>query len=68
MQTDTGTVGQVIDQKKMLELPLNGRNLVQLAVLSAGVSPRQSLQRGATQYGEKGLASLTKNPRKSRAG
>jgi hypothetical protein len=53
MQTDTGTVGQVIDQKKMLELPLNGRNLVQLAALSAGVSPRQSLQRGTTQYGER---------------
>jgi hypothetical protein len=53
MQTDTGTVGQVIDQKKMLDLPLNGRNLVQLAALSAGVSPRQSLQRGTTQYGER---------------
>jgi Carboxypeptidase regulatory-like domain/TonB-dependent Receptor Plug Domain/TonB dependent receptor len=53
MQTDTGTVGQVIDQKKIADLPLNGRNLVQLAALSAGVSPRQSLQRGTTQYGER---------------
>jgi len=32
---------------------LNGRNLVQLATLSAGVSPRQNLQRGNTQYGER---------------
>jgi hypothetical protein len=53
MQTETGTVAQVIDAKKIMELPLNGRNLVQLAALSAGVSPRQSLQRGTTQYGER---------------
>src|SRR5437867_414118 len=53
MQTDTGTVGQVIDQKRIADLPLNGRNLVQLAAISAGVSPRQSLQRGTTQYGER---------------
>jgi hypothetical protein len=51
MQTENGTVQQVINQKQIEQLPLNGRNLVQLATLSAGVSPRQSLQRGATQYG-----------------
>jgi hypothetical protein len=51
MQTESGTVGQVITGKQIEELPLNGRNLVQLATLSAGVSPRQSLQRGGTQYG-----------------
>jgi Carboxypeptidase regulatory-like domain/TonB-dependent Receptor Plug Domain len=51
LQTQSGTVGQVIDSKQIENLPLNGRNLVQLASLAAGVSPRQNLQRGATQYG-----------------
>lgn len=55
MQTESGTVGQVIGEKQIAELPLNGRNLTQLAALSAGVSPRQSLQRGTTQYGERNM-------------
>jgi outer membrane receptor protein involved in Fe transport len=53
LQSESGTVGQVIDEKKIAELPLNGRNLVQLAALSAGVSLRQ-IQR-FTQYGERQL-------------
>jgi hypothetical protein len=51
LQTQSAEVGQVIDSKQISDLPLNGRNLVQLASLAAGVSPRQNLQRGATQYG-----------------
>ena len=51
LQSQTSEVGQVIDSKQIADLPLNGRNLVQLASLAAGVSPRQNLQRGATQYG-----------------
>jgi hypothetical protein len=54
IQTESGAVTQVIDEKRIVELPLNGRNLVQLAVLSAGVSPR-TIQRGTTQYGERNL-------------
>src|SRR5712692_5606358 len=53
LQSQSAEVGQVIDAKQIEDLPLNGRNLVQLATLSAGVSPRQNLQRGGTQYGER---------------
>jgi hypothetical protein len=53
LETENGTLSQVIDTKQISELPLNGRNLVQLAALAAGVSPRQSLQRSVSQYGDR---------------
>ena len=53
LATENGTINQVIDTKQITELPLNGRNLVQLAALSAGVSPRQTLQRSVSQYGDR---------------
>src|SRR5579872_2331774 len=49
LDTDTASLDQTFTTQSMTELPLNGRNLVQLAALSAGVSPRQ-FQR-STQYG-----------------
>src|SRR5262249_4169960 len=49
LETDTSAVGQVIDSQRVRELPLNGRNLTQLAALSAGLSSK-SFERG-TQYG-----------------
>ena len=39
LQTETSSRGSVIDQRKIVELPLNGRDYNQLALLSPGVLP-----------------------------
>ena len=46
LQTQEATVGQVINQKQINDLPLNGRNVLQLATLAPGVSPPQTGQTG----------------------
>lgn len=56
LQTTEATVGQVIDQKQISDLPLNGRNVLQLATLSAGVSPAQFANTGTPgQFGTRSL-------------
>lgn len=39
LETDTSSLGQVIEEKSINELPLNGRNFIQLATLGAGTLP-----------------------------
>ena len=55
LQTDTATMGQVISEKPVNELPLNGRNFLQLASLSAGVVPATANSNQASRLGRTGL-------------
>ncbi len=38
IDTESPTIGSVVDQKKVAELPLNGRNFMELALLSQGIN------------------------------
>ena len=53
LQTSEASLSQVIDEKRVLELPLNGRNLMQLIPLSAGVitAGRASATQRQANYG-----------------
>ena len=39
LETQTSAMGQVIQEKPIVDLPLNGRNFIQLALIAAGVAP-----------------------------
>jgi len=51
IQTDTSALGQVIDTRRVAELPLNGREFLQLAVLTPGVQPNVEGSNLASQSG-----------------
>ena len=42
IQSEKSEVGQVIDNKRILEMPLNGRNYLELAKFTVGVLPAQN--------------------------
>lgn len=44
LQTDSGTLGQVIEGKTVTEMPLNGRNVMNLLSLAPGVVPGNNTQ------------------------
>jgi hypothetical protein len=41
LESQTSSLGHVVERKEVQNLPLNGRNYIQLAILSAGTSPSQ---------------------------
>src|SRR5450755_2232807 len=63
LETETSELGQVVDQKRVSNLPLNGRNLAQLALLSTGTAPSEPGARDEGGYGfsANGARSLQNN-------
>ncbi|MEP7361738.1 MAG: TonB-dependent receptor [Acidobacteriota bacterium] len=54
LQSEKTEVGQVIDSKRIVEMPLNGRNYLQLARFTVGVLPSRQFGKGTRQDGENG--------------
>lgn len=57
IDSETSSLGQVIDSHQVVELPLNGRNFMQLANISSGVVPAYNA-RSATITNQSGRSDL----------
>jgi hypothetical protein len=51
LETETSELGQVVDHERVANLPLNGRNFAQLALLTAGTAPSEPGARDEGGYG-----------------
>lgn len=58
LNSETSEVGQVIDSKRILEMPLNGRNYLQLALFTTGVLPGGNLAAGSRARTEGAFAAV----------
>jgi outer membrane receptor protein involved in Fe transport len=63
LETETSELGQVVNQRQVSQLPLNGRNFAQLAQLSTGVVPSEpgSRDEGGFGFSSNGARSLQNN-------
>lgn len=51
LETQTSSLGQVVSNRQVVDLPLNGRNFAQLALLTAGTAPAEPGSRDEGGYG-----------------
>jgi Carboxypeptidase regulatory-like domain/TonB dependent receptor-like, beta-barrel len=51
LETQTSELGQVVNNRQVVNLPLNGRNFAQLALLTAGTAPSEPGARDEGGYG-----------------
>jgi hypothetical protein len=60
VESQTSSIGQVIEQNRVNDLPLNGRDFIQLAYLSPGVNqgPQGTVQSGNIPENERANASI----------
>ena len=54
IQSEKTEVGQVIDSKRILEMPLNGRNYLELAKFAVGILPSAEMGKGTRHDGVRG--------------
>ena len=65
VNTTSGALGGLVDEKKVADLPLNGRNFIDLTLLQTGVTqiagPRQTLVRYGGWFSSSGAPVLSNN-------
>ena len=54
LETESNVIGTVVDSDRVTELPLNGRNFLQLALLAGGTAPSEGRASFAGQIGHPG--------------
>jgi hypothetical protein len=62
IQSETTEVGQVIDNKRIVEMPLNGRNYLELGRFTVGVLPARQGGKGSRQGIDGGFQAVGLNP------
>ena len=63
IESETSSLGQVIEQTRVNDLPLNGRNFIELAYLTPGVNagPEGIVQQGGIPENERGNGAIQVN-------